>query len=49
MRTTLTLGDDLALMLKRETESSAAMDENPWDALAREDAEHIRQSTGSLA
>jgi len=40
---------DLAPMLKRETESSAAMDENPWDALAREDAEHICQSTGSLA
>jgi len=76
MRTTLTLDDDLATMLKREAESSGrpfhdvvndairrgmvaamtprplvevpvfdlgtAMDGNPWDVLARADAEHPR-------
>ena len=83
MRTTLTLDDDLAMMLKREAESSrrpfrdvvndairrgmvesttsrtvvevpvfdlgTTLDGNPWDAIARADAEDLRQSTGSLA
>jgi len=80
MRTTLTLDDDLAVMLKREVESSrrpfrdvvndairrgmvesvgsrpvievpvfdlgAAMDESPWDVLAREDAARLQELTG---
>jgi len=80
MRTTLTLDDDLAMMLKREAESSrrpfrdvvndairrgmveaitprpvievpvfdlgTAMDENPWDVLAREDAARLQELTG---
>lgn len=80
MRTTLTLDDDLAVMLKREAESSrrpfrdvvndairrgmvesvaarpvievpvfdlgTALDENPWDVLAREDAARLQELTG---
>jgi len=83
MRTTLTLDDDLAVMLKREAESSrrpfrdvvndairrgmvesvaprpvievpvfdlgSAVDENPWDVLAREDATRLQELSGPSA